>query len=291
MTAKLTHLDKLYWKSDKITKGDLIEYYEKISRYILPYLKNRPCVMHRYPDGVPGIHFYQKDTGKNLPRFVKTSPIQHAERKINYLEIQNKQSLLYAANLGSIELHTIHAPFSRLKKPDYLIFDLDPTSVSFDAVIETAKALHEIFDEIRVPSFCKTSGATGLHIYIPLHGKYDYDQVKPFASLVAILAHRRLPSLTSLERSPAKRQKKVYIDIGQNHATQMVACPYSVRGKPHAPVSTPLSWKEVKRGLDPVDFTIKTVPRRLASKGDIFKKVLGRGIDLNAALKRLDRLS
>ncbi len=291
MTAKLTHLDKLYWKKDKITKGDLLRYYEKIAPCILPYLKNRPCVMNRFPEGVPGIHFYQKEAGKNLPDFVKTASIQHEARKIAYLMIQNKPSLLYAANLGSIELHTLHALFSHLRKPDYMIFDLDPTAASFESVIETAQILHDILDEIGASSFCKTSGATGLHVYIPLHGKYGYEQVKQFAHLIAVLAHHRSPQSTSLERNPAKRQKKVYIDIGQNHATQMVVCPYSVRARPHATVSTPLLWKEVKRGLDPTDFTIKTVPRRIASKGDIFKKILGKGIDLQSALKKLDKIT
>lgn len=289
MKAKLTNLNKIYWTQDKITKGEMLHYYETIAPYILPYLKNRPLVLNRFPDGIKGLHFYQKEAGPNLPSFVKTVSIQHEERKISYIVVQNIQTLLYVANLGSIELHPFNAVRSHLEKPDYMVFDLDPEGISFDAVVDTARVLHEILEEIDVPSFCKTTGATGLHIYVPLHGKYDYEQVRQFGHLVATAAHRKLPGTTSLERSPAKRKRKVYIDILQNHKMQTLVCAYSVRGKPHATVSTPLLWKEVKHGLDPTAFTIKTVPQRLSQKGDVFKKILGKGVNLRAALHRLEK--
>jgi bifunctional non-homologous end joining protein LigD len=203
--------------------------------------------------------------------------------------VQNVQTLLYVANLGSIELHLFNAVLSHLEKPDYMVFDLDPEGISFDAVVDTARVLHEILEKIDVPSFCKTTGATGLHIYVPLHGKYTYEQVSQFSHRIAAAVHRKLPSITSLERSPAKRQKKVYIDILQNHPMQTLVCAYSVRGKPHATVSTPLLWKEVKHGLDPTAFTIKTVPHRLSQKGDLFKKILDKGIDLRTSLNRLEK--
>ena len=287
MTLKLSHLDKFYW--DKITKGDLLKYYESISSVILPYLKNRPLVMHRFPEGIKGVHFYQKEGGENLPYFVKTTKFQHEERKIGYIVAQNKETLLYVANLGSIELHVFNGSLPHLDKPDYMVFDLDPEAISFDAVVDTALVIHEILEELNLTSFCKTSGASGLHIYVPLKGKYRYPQVVSFAKLIAQAALQKLPKIISLERNPAKRQKKVYIDVLQNNQTKMMVAAYSVRAKPGATVSTPLLWKEVKHGLDLRDFTIKTVPKRL-KKGDLFKGVLGKGNDLKAALKKLDRM-
>ncbi len=287
MTAKLSNLDKLYWP--KITKGELLHYYETVAPAILPYLKNRPLVMVRFPNGINGEHFYQKEAGANLPKFVKTTSIQHEERKISYILVQNLQTLLYVVNLGSIELHVFNAPISHLEKPDYMVFDLDPEAIPFKAVVETAQVVHEILEEIKVPSFCKTSGASGLHIYVPLQGKYTYEQEVQFAKLVAHKAQERLPGIVSLERRPVNRQKKVYIDVFQNNEMQTLASAYSVRAQPNATVSTPLSWKEVKSGLDPRDFTIKTVPNRL-KKGDPFKGVLGKGANLQAALKKLEKI-
>ncbi len=287
---KLTNLDKLYWKGDKITKGDMLRYYKSVSRYILPYLRNRPVMLRRFPDGINGLNFYQKNAGENAPNFVKTAKVQHEGRKISYIIVQDVKSLLYVANLGSIELHTFNASLKRLEKPDYMVFDLDPQGVSYDAVVDTAKALHEIFQELRMPSFCKTSGATGMHIYVPMHGQYDFKEVKHFASLIARLGKQRLPGITSIERNPQKRKKKVYIDCLQNEHMQTLVCPYSLRARPHAPVSTPLDWKEVKHGLDPAQFTIKNTMKRLSNKGDIFRKVLGKGISLERCVKSLEKL-
>lgn len=281
---KLSNLDKLYF--DKITKGEMIEYYEKVAKVILPYLKNRPLVMNRFPDGIKGVHFYQKDAGKNLPKFVKTTPYQHEERTISYLVAQNLATLLYVANLGSIELHLFNGSLPHLSKPDYLVFDLDPEKVSFDAVVDTALVIREILEELKIKSYCKTSGASGMHIFVPLKAKYRYAEVLAFAKMVARAAEEKLPNVISLERNPAKRQKRVYIDVLQNNETKMVIGAYSVRARPGATVSTPLLWKEVKHGLDPRGFTIKTVVQRL-KKGDPFKGVLGKGIDLKAAIKKL----
>jgi bifunctional non-homologous end joining protein LigD len=288
MTVKLSHLDKLYF--DKITKGDMIKYYEAVAKVILPYLKNRPLVMNRFPEGFKGIHFYQKDAGKNLPKFVKTTKYQHEERTISYLVAQNLETLLYVANLGSIELHLFNGSLPHLSKPDYLVFDLDPEAISFDAVVDTALVIRKILENLGIKSYCKTSGASGLHIFVPLKAKYSYREVGVFAKMVAWAAEEKLPKVVSLERNPAKRQKKVYIDVLQNNETKMVIGAYSVRARPGATVSTPLLWKEVKHGLDPRDFTIKTVLKRL-KKGDPFKGVLGKGIDLKKALKKLKKIA
>lgn len=252
--VKLTHLDKFYW--DKITKGDLIAYYRAVAPRLLPLLKDRPLVMRRYPDGIKGESFFQKEAG-HPPSFVKTVKIQHEERTISYILVQNLSTLLYVVNLGSIELHPFHNRYKRPHNPDYVILDLDPEKISFDAVVETAQTIHEILEEKKIKSHCKTSGGRGLHIMIPW--KKDYEEAKEFAHNIAIEANNRLPAITSLERLPQKRQKKVYIDFLQNRPMQTIVAAYSVRGRPGAPISMPLSWDQVMPGLDPSQFTIQTV--------------------------------
>lgn len=287
--SAFTNESKIYYPDEKITKGDVLDYYNKIAPYILPYLKDRPVVMRRYPEGIDGVSFVQKDLATH-PEWIKTFPIQHEGKVVNYLDAKNVKSLQYAVNLGSIEIHAFNTPYSDLDHPTFCVIDLDPEKIGFDAVIETAQTVHEILETAGVPSYCKTSGATGLHIYIPLHGKYSIEQSQQFAKLVAYLAHQKLPKITSIERLPAKRQKKVYLDFGQNNFGQTLVCPYSLRAKKGAPVSTPLEWKEVKAGLDPLKFNIKTIFKRLQSKGDLFKPVLGKGADLTKALKKLESL-
>jgi bifunctional non-homologous end joining protein LigD len=288
MTLKLTNLDKIYWPKGKITKGDMIDYYDQVSSYILPYLKNRPLILHRFPDGIKGEEFYQKNAGPYIPDFMTTHKVKHEDRTIPYIIITGVKSLLYVANLGSIEMHPFNATIKDLHCPSYLVLDLDPHNNSFEAVIETAQVIHEVLEELELPNFCKTSGMTGLHIYVPMGRKYTFDQVKEFAHLIAMLAHARLPKITSLERNPQKRKRKVYIDFLQNAEMQSVVAPYSLRASVDATVSTPLDWKEVKRGLDPTEFTMKRVLKRLSRKKDLFKPVLGKGINLIRALKKID---
>jgi len=214
---------------------------------------------------------------------VKTALVAHKEKKVRYILVQNLDTLLYVANLGSIELHTFHSRVGSLDKPDYAVLDLDPEGVSFKAVVEVALQAHELLG--KAPNFCKTSGGTGLHIYIPLDGKYSYAMAKKLIVALAKAVHAKLPQLTSMERSPAKRKGKVYLDVQQNNRGQLMAAPYTVRAFAGAPVSTPLDWKEVKPGLNPKDFTIKTVLKRIRKDG--FKGVLGKGVDINKILESL----
>lgn len=288
-----THLDKIFWPKEKYTKGDVINYYEKIAPYILPYLKDRPESLNRHPGGIAGKNFFQKDVDHQSPAWVKTQKIYSESNKanINYLICQDTATLLYMANLGCIEINTWFSTIKHLDKPDYAVIDLDPEDIGFDKVIEVALEVHKLLDSLKIPNFCKTSGATGMHIYIPLGAKYTFDQAKEFSHLIALLVNRRLPKITSVERSPKKRQKKVYLDFLQNRKGQTLAAPYSLRPKPGATVATPLEWKEVKKGLSPSLFTIETIFKRLKQKGDIFKPVLGKGIDLKTALSKIERLS
>lgn len=287
--AELTHLDKLYWPKEKISKGDLINYYDEISPYLLPYLKDRPESLKRSPNGIAGQTFFQKNL-VDTPEWVKTIAVKHKDSKVNYLLIQNQESLRFAVNKGCIELHPFFSRTSALDNPDYLIIDLDPKGASFDKVILVAQTTHELLQELKIPSYCKTSGATGLHIAIPLGSKYTYSQAKAFAEIIALLVHRRIPKISTLERSLSKRKNKVYIDVNQNNFGQTIAAPYSARAMPGATVSTPLKWSEVKKGLDPADFTIKNVLKRVKKIGDIYLPVLKKGINIELVIKRIKAL-
>ncbi len=288
-TLKLTNLDKVYWPDEGYTKGDLIEYYEKISEYILPYLKDRPESLLRHPNGINGESFFQKDIVQLNAKWLKTQNIysESNEKDIKYLVCNDKETLVYMANLGCIEINPWFSRIDNLENPDYLVIDLDPEEIDFEKVIETAHGVKEVLDEAGARSFCKTSGATGLHVYVPLGAKYDYDTVKEFAHIIAQLANAKLPQITSLERSPSKRKHKVYLDYLQNRRGQTLAAPYSVRPRPEAPVATPLEWDEVKTGLKPPDYNIKNIFRRLGQKGDIFQKILANGIDIQKCIENL----
>lgn len=286
--VKLTNLDKTYWPREGYTKGDLLEYYSNISSVILPYLTDRPESLHRHPDGIEGESFFQKNVDV-APAWVKTIPIRSESegREINYLVCQDIDTLLYIANMGCIEINPWNSRHTSLDSPDYLVVDLDPEGISFDAVIETALKTKEVLDNIQVPNYCKTSGATGLHIYVPLGAKYTYKQARDFTHVVVSLVHQALPDTTSLERMPDKRQNRVYLDYLQNRRAQTLAAPYSVRPRPGAPVSAPLQWSEVKTGLNPASFTIRTIGERLERLGDLWQPVVGPGMDMSKALAKL----
>jgi bifunctional non-homologous end joining protein LigD len=286
---KLTNLDKIYWPEEGYTKGDMIRYYEKISEYILPYLKDRPESLKRSPEGINGFSFFQKDMPAATPDWILQKKIwsESNEAYINYMFCQGKASLIYMANLGCIEINPWNSRLNNLNKPDYIVIDLDPQDVPFKEVVVVALAVKEVLDRARIKGYCKTSGSKGLHIYIPMNAKYDYDQAKNFAHLIAAFVHDLVPDITSLERMPAKRRNKIYIDFLQNRQGQTLAAPYCLRPKPGAKVSTPLQWDEVKEGLDPAEFNIKMIFKRLEKKGDIFKAVLGQGADPEKALKNL----
>jgi len=287
-SLKLTHLNKLYWPKEKITKRDLLNYYDAMAPYILLYLRDRPQSLNRHPNGVGGSHFYQKDVAGKVPDWVHTYHYDsESEGPIEWLVCTGRASLLYMANLGCIEMNPWHSRVQSPGNPDWCVIDLDPDKNPFSQVIEVALVVHGILESLKIPSYCKTSGATGMHIYIPLGAKYSYDQSRMLARLIVELAHKEMPGFTSLERTPAKRKKKIYLDFLQNRNIQTLAAPYSVRPRPGATVSTPLRWEELKKGLKPEDFTIYNIQDRMRKEGDIFKPVLGRGIDLEKVVRLL----
>jgi bifunctional non-homologous end joining protein LigD len=286
-----TNLGKLYWPEEQITKGDVIEFYRSIQKYILPYLKDRPQSLRRNPNGIAEDGFFQKDAGDHIPSWMKTERIraESANRNIDYIICNDLATLLYLNNLGCIELNPWNSRIQKPDYPDYMIIDLDPSEKNiFDQVIETAHVIHDILNRAEVPSYCKTSGATGLHIYIPLHAQYTYDQIKTFAELIVRMAEEQLPKIATVERDLKKRQGRIYLDYLQNRKGQTLASVYSLRPKPGAGVSTPLEWKEVKPGLQPTDYNIFNTLKRLEKKGDLFKNVLTEKISLKKALQNLE---
>jgi len=287
---KLTNLDKVYWKKENYTKRDLLNYYHDIAPFMLPYMKNRPQSLNRHPNGISGMSFFQKNVQGKVPDWVETFEefSESTNETVHYFVCTNEASLIYLANLGCIEMNPWHSTIMKPGNPGYCLIDLDPHEIGFDKVIESAQGVKKVLDELSIPAWCKTSGASGLHICIPLGAKYNYDQSRQLAELVVNLVHHEIPSFTSVERSPSKRRRKVYLDFLQNSKGQTVACVYSVRPKPGATVSTPLFWEEVKKGLSPSDFTIKNLFERLKTEGDIFKPVYEKGIDLKKTLATIE---
>lgn len=289
----LTNLQKPYWPEDGYTKGDLIHYYREVASFILPHLKDRPQSLNRHPNGIHGKSFFQKDVSRQPPpEWVQTVELRPEgdTKKMRSILCQDEASLVYMANLGCIELNPWNSRVGTLDQPDYVVLDLDPEDVAFDRVIEAALTVRKVLQDIGVEAVCKTSGKRGLHVAVPFGAAYSHEQAKHFAELIARIVNAKLPSSTSLVRSPRARQQRVYLDYLQNGKGKTLAAVYSVRPYAKATVSAPLRWTEVRRGLDPRRFTIRTMPKRLAATGDLWKPVLGAGIDLPVCLERLATL-
>jgi bifunctional non-homologous end joining protein LigD len=287
--VKLTNLKKIFWPADGYTKGDLVAYYERIAPLLLPYLRNRPLVLTRYPDGITGKSFFQKDAPEFTPAWVRTERIysKDAGREIDYFVVDDVASLQYMANSGAIPLHLWASRLGSLERPDWLVLDLDPKGAPFTDVVKVARALHRVLDDLGLPSYPKTSGATGLHILIPLGARYSYDEVRTFARLLAVLGVEAEPKISTIARPLHARGGKVYIDFGQNGHGQTIVAPFSLRPLPGAPASCPLAWSEVTARLDPARFTMTTVPRRFDKMADPLAPVLTGEIDMAAAVNRI----
>lgn len=284
-----TNLDKVFWPEEGYTKGDLVEYYRSISPWLLPYLRDRPVVLHRYPDGIHGKSFFQKNAPDFAPEWMRTETIWSEETggETLYFICDHVEPLLYLVNLGSIPLHIRSSRLGSLETPDWCVLDLDAKEATFAQVIEVARAVHGLCEDIGLPSFPKTSGATGMHILIPLGGSSTHQQARILSELLARVVATRLPDVASTARMPAQRQGLIYLDFLQNGYGQLLVSPFSARPRPEAPVSMPLTWDEVKPGLDPRQFTIKNAAERMTTLGkdplvDVFEggpslpEVLGR---------------
>lgn len=281
------HLSKIYWPEDGVTKRDMFNYYDQVAEYMVPYLKDRPMSLNRFPNGIHGKSFYQKDVKGKAPDCMATMPHTTSDGvNKEYLVAKNKASLLWMASLGCIEMNPWFSRVQSPDNPDFCVIDLDPDKNTFDQVIEAAQIVKQVCDAIGVPAYPKTSGSTGMHIYIPLNAKYTYDQSQLFAKIIVTRVHREIPDYTSLERQIKNRNGKMYLDFLQNRPDATIAGPYSLRPKPGATVSMPLSWDEVKPGLTMRHFTIHNSPGRLKETGDLFKGVLGKGIDLTSVIEK-----
>jgi bifunctional non-homologous end joining protein LigD len=287
------NLDKIYYPAVKgqkaVTKRDVINYYYQVAPYMLPYMKDRPQTLIRYPNGIEGESFYQKDVTGKVPGWIKQFPYSsEAGGDRNFLVCTNEASLLLIASLGGLEMHPWSSRVQKPGNPDWCIIDLDPSdATTFEQVIKAAQTTREVLNAIEAPAYCKTSGATGIHIYIPLGAKYTYEQSKEFGRVLVKIVQAQIPKFTCIERIIENRKGKMYLDFLQNRPQATLAAPYSLRPKPGATVSMPLHWEEVKKGLKMKHFTIFNSVDRIKEEGDIFKGVLGKGINLKQALKKI----
>lgn len=292
--VSLTRLDKIYWPESGYTKGNLISYYNDVSEYILPYLKDRPLIMKRYPDGIAGKFFHQHDVDE-APDYVRTVELEVEEgHAVDYIVGDNLATLLYMANLGAIERHPWHSRVRNIDCPDWFVFDLDPgKGVEFTTICELALGVKDVLERLGLKGYAKTSGSRGIHVYVPIKPQYDYEQIAAFAERVATIVAREHAQIATVERALARRKpKQIYVDHMQNARGKSVVAPYSVRPREGATVSAPLEWSEVSRAkIRMQDFTIKSMARRLARKGDLFKPVLAEKQSLAEALKAIKNLA
>jgi bifunctional non-homologous end joining protein LigD len=279
--VKFSNLDKVFWPEEGITKGDVIGYYRDIAHFILPYLKDRPQSLYRTPEGIVKKGFFQKNMKDLAPEWAETVKVESSKSgQIEYLLCQDADTLLFMANLGCIEINPWSSRLPLLDNPDLMIFDLDPVNVEFEKVLEIALAFKQLFDRLSLPSYCKTSGSRGLHIYVPIIPRYSWSQVQNFVRTLEKHIHTQFPDITSLERSPSKRQGKVYLDFLQNARGKTMSSVYSIRPRPGATVSAPLHWDEVREGVRPEMFNIRTMRKRLSQTGDLWKGIFENGFDI-----------
>jgi bifunctional non-homologous end joining protein LigD len=290
--VKFSNLDKVFWPDEKYTKGDLIEYYRSMAPWLLPYLKDRPVVLTRYPDGINGKSFYQKDAPGFVPDWIQTIPIwsEDTQRDIQYFVCNDVETLAYLVNLGTIPLHMWMSRIEDLTKPDWCLIDLDPKDAPFEHVITLAKTMRKLCEEVEMPAFIKTTGKSGLHIMLPLGRQLTYAQCLQLAILFARLVTDQHPAIATTQRTISKREGKVYVDAFQNRAGQLMVAPYSVRPSPGAPVSMPIEWNEVGGKLHNSNFTIANALKRMQKLGhDPVVKVIELKPKLMGVLERLNQ--
>lgn len=271
--VSLTSLERVYWPAEKLTKFDLLRYYLLVSDQIMPMLKDRPAILQRWPRGVNVPMFFQQDL-ESAPAFIKTVQLTNLEgRELHYAVYTTTASLLHFVNLGTIEQHPWHSTTRRLFKPDWIAIDLDPKKAPWENVLRVALTVKEVCDELGLQSFPKTSGSSGMHIYLPLKPQNDYERVAEFARLLSAEVAHRVPQIATTERTIAKRKTdQVYVDAMQNARGKSLAAVFTARAKPKATVSMPLTWKQVEKGVRITDFTIKNVPGLLAKNGNPWKE-------------------
>ena len=284
-----SNLDKPFWPEDGYVKGDLVDYYRAAAPWILPYLADRPVVLTRFPDGIHGKSFFQKNAPEFAPSWIRRVRLysEGSERDLDYFVADDLESLLYVANSASIPLHIWQSRVTDISRPDFCVLDLDPKDASFSDVVRIALFLKALCDEIGLPPFVKTSGSTGLHVLVPLGRQVTYEQSRNIGHLLALMAVRELGGIATVARLPSRREGKVYVDYLQNGHGRLIVAPYCVRPLPGAPVSAPVDWAEVGAGLSIADHTIRSVPARMAKREDPMREVLDARPDLEYSVERL----
>ncbi|HEY2973823.1 MAG TPA: non-homologous end-joining DNA ligase [Pyrinomonadaceae bacterium] len=282
--VSVTSLERVYWPDEKITKFDLLCYYLLVNPHMMPFLKNRPAILQRWPRGIKAPMFFQQDL-ESAPAFIKTVRLTNQQgRELDYAVYTTTASLLHFVNLGSIEQHPWHSTTANLDKPDWIAIDLDPKKAPWENVLQVALVTKEVCDEVGLNAFPKTSGSSGIHIYLPLKPTNGYESVAEFSRLLAAEVATRVPKIATVERTIAKRKREqVYVDWMQNARGKSLAAVFTARAKPKATVSMPLTWKQIEQGVKISDFTIKNVPALLNKTGDAWTDFFDRRQKLKLA--------
>jgi bifunctional non-homologous end joining protein LigD len=291
--ASVTNPEKVFWPNEGYTKGDLVEYYRAISKWMLPYLKDRPVMLTRFPDGIDGKMFYQKDAPAFAPPWIRTEKIysEDSQREISYFILDSEEALAYVANLAAITIHMWSSRIQHLERPDWLLFDIDPKGSTTRHAVEVAREVANVLREVGLEPCLKTSGQMGLHVVVGLAPKYTYDQAKMFSELVSQVVVNRNREIATINRNPRTRNGRVYIDYLQLGHGKTIAATFSVRPVPGAPVSAPMTWKELKPSLDPAVYNIKTmIPRMSRMKRDPFLETIEKHASLEDAIPHLEAL-
>jgi len=286
----ISNLDKVFWEEEGYTKAHLINYYVQVFPLLAPHLAERPLVVTRYPSGAGRKGFYQKNAPEGTPDWVHTYPLysSHSRRHLNFVICDNLATMVWLANQACIELHPWMSRIGSLDRPDFLVFDLDPSEgATYEDVYQVAEVVREVLNYLNLQFYLKTSGATGLHVFVPVINTHTYDELRNFVRRVAETVVSLIPEKATVVRKVKDRQGKVYVDYLQNIQGKTVCSPYSVRPRPGAPVSTPITWDELWK-TQPGDFNIVTVPPRLKRKGDIFAGVISERQRVDEAYRRLN---
>jgi len=290
-TVELSNPDKLLFPKDGITKSDVVTFHRDVAELMLPYLRDRPLMMHRFPDGISAEGFYQKQIGDYFPEWIDRIEVRKEGGSTEHVVCNNAATLVYLANQGCISPHLWLSRVDQLEHPDQLIFDLDPPGDDFDPVRFAAQKLHEVLGELELPSYVKTTGSRGLHVVVPLDRYGDFDAVRTFARELAALLADREPKRLTVEQRKDKRQGRLYLDTGRNAYAQTAVAPYAVRPLAGAPVATPLDWDELyEKEIDAQSYTMKNILRRLGQKEDPWRDMRRHGVGLNTARERLREL-
>lgn len=291
-SLKFTNLDKVFYPKDGWKKRDLLDFYSRVSTWLLPHLYDRPLSLKRYPNGIAGDFFFQKNASSHFPDWMRCEAIQETRKLNHYPLAQDRSSLLYLVNLGCIDQNPLTCRVGNLDSPDWMLLDLDPVEVSYDGIVDAALLLRDLLRDLGLRGYPKTTGGDGMHIYVPLEPIYSFEQVRSFAELLSHMVTDREPKLFTTPRSVNKREKgRVYFDYLQIGSGKTIAAPYVLRAYDGAPVATPLDWKEVRHGLRPTDFRIDNTIERFERVGDLFAPVLAGGQKIEDALARLQDVS